>query len=53
MQNIIKTVVREHHWEPSIIGRLFLDDQDEEGLLYWYEDVVYCIKKIKQEVKEK
>jgi hypothetical protein len=29
----------EHHWEPAVIGRLFLDDWDYEGLLKLGEDL--------------
>lgn len=36
---MILTVVRQLHWPPSIIGGLFLDDEDYEGLIYWYNDV--------------
>lgn len=52
LNNAIKTVVREHHWEPSVIGGLFLDDQDYEGLLYWYDDVITCGDKIKQDINK-
>lgn len=36
---MVKSVVREHHWAPEVIGALFFDAQDYLGLQYWYEDV--------------
>lgn len=39
MSNIIKSVVREHHYSPVEIDALFLDDMDHHGLLYWFFDV--------------
>lgn len=48
---MIKTVVREHHWPPDTIGGLFVDDIDYKGLLFWYNDVCYCIDEIKNSKK--
>jgi hypothetical protein len=36
---MVKSVVREHHWAPEIIGALFFDAEDRFGLEYWYTDV--------------
>jgi hypothetical protein len=36
---MIKTVVRFHHWLPFDVYRLFLDEDDHLGLVYWYNDV--------------
>jgi hypothetical protein len=36
---MIKSVVREFHWPPEVIGGFFIDDQDYKGLEYWYDDV--------------
>ena len=33
----IKTVALEFKWEPAILGGLFLDNIDINGLYYWYE----------------
>ncbi len=41
---MIKTVVREHHWPPHIIKELYLDNEDYQGLEYWYEDVIEVSK---------
>ncbi len=35
---MIKSVVREHHWPPSVIGGLFLDE-GIDGLIFWFNDV--------------
>jgi hypothetical protein len=35
---MIKSVVRESHWPPDVIGGLFIDEQDYQGLEFWHED---------------
>ena len=47
LDNVIKSVVREHSWSPNEIGKLNLDDYDYTGLIYWYNDV----KKSNEEIK--
>ena len=37
---MIISVVAEFHWLPSYVGGLFLDQQDQYGLEYWYNVVV-------------
>ena len=46
---MIKSVVREHHWNPKIINGLYLDSADHFGLMYWYSDV----KEVHDELKKK
>lgn len=46
---MIRTVVREHGWPPDKIGGLFVDDQDYEGIEFWYND---CVK-VSDEIKAK
>ncbi len=41
---MIRTVVREHHWSPTAVSRLYLDDIDFNGLEFWYEDVKETVK---------
>jgi hypothetical protein len=36
---MIKSIVREHKWHPEIIGKLYIDDQDFNGLDFWYNDI--------------
>lgn len=37
---MIKTVVREHHWAPEIIGALSISgDDDYNSIEYWYSDI--------------
>lgn len=36
--NMVSSVVRETHWPPDIIGGFFIDNQDQYGLRFWYED---------------
>jgi len=33
---VITTVVDKYHWPPEVIGGLFIDDEDYEGILFWY-----------------
>lgn len=37
---MIKSVVGEYKWPPDIIGGLFIDSQDYEGLEFWYNRVI-------------
>lgn len=45
---MIVSVVREHKWAPDIIGALFVDAQDYEGLEFWYNDVLECVEEMKK-----
>ncbi len=47
--NMIKSIVREHHWSMQIIDELYLDDLDIYGLQYWYNDV----KEVSEQLKTK
>jgi hypothetical protein len=38
--------MRDTKWSPEIIGDLFFDAQDYQGLEYWYEDIMQMIKEI-------
>lgn len=44
---MIKTVVREHHWEPTKIDSLFVDSLDYDGLVFWYNDIRAMHKELK------
>lgn len=48
---MIRSVVREHHWPPSVIGGLFIDSEDRHGLGYWYEDVKEHVDSMKPKKK--
>ena len=39
-------MVREYHFFPNVIGELYIDNQDFEGLEYWYDDVVEVNKQL-------
>jgi hypothetical protein len=45
---MIKTVVREHHWSPEIVGDLFINGYDHESLEYWYDDCVEANAELKK-----
>jgi hypothetical protein len=49
---MILTVVREFHWAPSIVGALYIDAEDYEGLEYWYNDVVKTNKELNPKAKD-
>jgi len=49
---MIKTIVREHHWKPSYLSKLYLDDADYLGLEYWYNDVVEVGEEIAKKNKK-
>jgi hypothetical protein len=44
---MIKSVVREYKWSPAIVGDLFLDEIDFEGLVFWYKDTKEIEKALK------
>lgn len=46
---MIKSVVRESRWPPDVIGGLFIDEQDYEGLEFWYND----FKEMHDDLKKK
>lgn len=50
---MVKSVVREHHWPPDIIGGLYFDAIDYEGLVYWYQDVKEVDEGIREKIKPK
>ncbi|HXP52168.1 MAG TPA: hypothetical protein VN922_19585 [Bacteroidia bacterium] len=40
-------MVREYKWPPENIGGFFIDDLDEFGIVFWYEDVKEIIEDLK------
>lgn len=48
---MIKNVVREHSWSPTIVGDLFLDEVDYQGLIFWEKDVKEVEKALKPKGK--
>lgn len=36
---MMASVAREYKWSPGVLGDLFFDSQDQDGLLFWYEDI--------------
>lgn len=47
MQNMIISIVREFHWDPITIGSLFIDNKDEFGIEFWYEDIMKTSQQLK------
>ncbi len=35
---MVRSVAREYHWPPELIGGFFIDDLDFYGLEFWYND---------------
>lgn len=50
---MVKTVAREYHWAPNIIGAFFIDDNDWHGLEFWYNDVNEMNKELKTPTPKK
>jgi hypothetical protein len=50
---MIRTVVREHKWSPAIVGDLFLDEKDFEGLVFWYKDILKVNKELEAKLPKK
>lgn len=48
---MIKSVIRGHHFLPSIVDDLFLDGQDHWGLEWLYNDLVDEQKELKSKTK--
>jgi len=44
---MIVSVAREYKWPPQTYGGLFVDNVDEHGLEFWYEDVKELVKESK------
>ena len=52
MLNMIRSVVREHHWSPDQINALtYFDEEDINGLEFWYNDVLVTHAKSKPKPK--
>lgn len=44
---MVKTVVWEHKWTLEQAMQLYVDDEDMEGLLFWYNDIAEEIERMK------
>ena len=53
LNNIIKSIIREHHFPPQVIDALFVDDQDYHGLEWWYNDVRQAGEEFEAKLKKK
>jgi len=52
LDNMVKSIVREHKWTPSVINSLYVDEIDYQGLIYWYKDVLVVVKELKGNQKK-
>jgi hypothetical protein len=52
LKNIIVTVARYFYFSPFHIDRLFLDNIDHLGLIYWYKDAMEQYQEQKRIEKE-
>jgi hypothetical protein len=50
---MVKSVVREYHWSPIFVGDLFVDEVDEQGLVYWYNDVKEIVREMQAKMPKK
>ena len=39
-------------WAPDILGALFIDDRDYEGLQFWYNDIKEQSDKLKKDQQD-
>lgn len=47
------SIVDYHHWPPSEIEKMFVDDLDFKGIVYWYDELVRLNKIMKQQQKQR
>ena len=52
LNNVIVSIVREHHWSPEVIGNLHYEYGDYESLMYWYNDIVKVQDELKKEASK-
>lgn len=50
---MFRTVVREYHWSPAIVGDFYIDDIDLEGLEFWYNDILEMHDQLKRSLPKK
>jgi len=48
---MIKSVVRAHNWTIDYVDELYVDDEDSDGLKYWYDDVLAVSKSLRKPKK--
>jgi len=46
---MVRSIVRAHHWTPTEIENLYLDDRDFQSIGYWYNDVMAVENSINDE----
>jgi hypothetical protein len=44
---MVLSVVNEYKWPPSVIGKMYVDNYDEQGLVFWYDECVRISKELK------
>jgi len=37
--NMFRSIAREFHWAPEILGALYFDREDHYGLVFWIDDI--------------
>lgn len=43
---MVKQVARVYKWAPTEIGKLYVDANGIDSLIFWYEDAIEYIKEI-------
>lgn len=46
------SLYREYHWTPYVIGNLFVDDMDHEGLVKIFDDLRRSNEEVKKAYKK-
>jgi hypothetical protein len=49
---MIMSIVDYHHWTPKTIKKMYVDDYDFEGIIYWYDELVRIDKESKKKIKK-
>lgn len=39
LRNIVVSVVMHLYWKPDYLQSLYMDDEDEFGLIFWYKEI--------------
>jgi hypothetical protein len=45
---MVKSIIRSYHWPPDIVGGLFVDANDQEGMVYLYRDISDQVQELKK-----
>lgn len=50
---MVKSIIRSYHWPPDVIGGLFIDAVDQDGIVYLYRDISDAVQEFKDKTNKK